>query len=207
MPFDFSQLAPLLWTMGGMVAVFAFIAVFSDSASINGIKSRQVGDGQHGTARWATKKEMENAYLHLPFLPEQWRAGKHLPEKPGLVVGSIPRGKHTTALIDTGDVHCLMIGASGVGKTAHYLYPNLEYACASGISFLVTDTKGDVYRNYGAIAKECYGCRVSVIELRNPTRSDGANMLHLISKYADQYHAHPDDLRARAKMEKYAKIC
>ena len=207
MPFDFSQLAPLLWTMGGMVAVFAFIAVFSDSANLNSIKSRQVGDGQHGTARWATKKEMENAYLHLPFLPEQWRAGKHLPEKPGLVVGSIPRGKHTTALIDTGDVHCLMIGASGVGKTAHYLYPNLEYACASGISFLVTDTKGDVYRNYGAIAKECYGCRVSVIDLRSPTRSDGANMLHLISMYADLYHKNPQDLRARAKMEKYAKIC
>ena len=26
-----------------------------------------------------------------------------------------------------------MIGASGVGKTAFFLYPNLEYACASGI--------------------------------------------------------------------------
>ena len=28
-------------------------------------------------------------------------------------------------------IHCLMIGASGVGKTAFFLYPNLEYACAS----------------------------------------------------------------------------
>ena len=61
MPFDFSQMAPLLWTVGGMVAVFAFIAVFSDNTGINGIKSRQVGDGQHGTARWATKKEMQKA--------------------------------------------------------------------------------------------------------------------------------------------------
>ena len=100
-----------------------------------------------------------------------------------------------------------MIGASGVGKTAHYLYPNLEYACASGVSFLVTDTKGDVYRNYGTIAKECYGYQVSVIDLRNPTRSDGANMLHLVSKYAKRVQENPKDLRARAKMEKYAKIC
>lgn len=164
MPFDFSQLVPLLWTMGGMVAVFAFIAVFSDNTGINGIKSRQVGDGQHGTARWATKKEMEKAYLHLPFLPEQWRKGEKRPKEQGLVVGSVVGGlpwkQKTTALIDTGDVHCLMIGASGVGKTAHYLYPNMEYACASGVSFLVTDTKGDVYRNYGAIAKECYSYRV-----------------------------------------------
>ncbi len=211
MPFDFSQMAPLLWTVGGMVAVFAFIAVFSDNANLNAIKSRQVGDGQHGTARWATKKEMEKTYLHLPFLPEQWRKGVKLPKEQGLVVGSVVGGlpwkKRTTALIDTGDVHCLMIGASGVGKTAHYLYPNLEYACASGVSFLASDTKGDVYRNYGTVARECYGYQVSVIDLRNPTRSDGANMLHLISKYADLYHKNPNDLCARAKMEKYAKIC
>lgn len=207
MPFDFSQLAPLLWTVGGMAAVFAFIAVFSDNANLNGIKSRQVGDGQHGTARWAARKEIQEAYLHIPFLPAQWRTGKHLPKKPGLVVGSVPTGKRITALIDTGDVHCLMIGASGVGKTAHYLYPNLEYACASGVSFLATDTKGDVYRNYGTIARKCYGYRVAVIDLRSPTKSSGFNLLCLISQYADQCKTHPDDLRARAKMEKYAKIC
>ena len=50
-----------------------------------------------------------------------------------------------------------MIGASGVGKTAFFLYPNLEYACASGMSFFASDTKGDLARNYGAIARDCYG--------------------------------------------------
>ena len=33
----------------------------------------------------------------------------------------------------------MMIGAAGVGKTAYWLYPNIEYACASGMSFLSTD--------------------------------------------------------------------
>ena len=75
----------------------------------------------------------------------------------------------TTALVDTGDVHAVMIGAAGVGKTAYWLYPCLEYALASGMSFLSTDTKGDVVRNYGRIAQECYGYRVGVIDLRNPT--------------------------------------
>lgn len=211
MPIDFSQLTPLFIMMGAVIVVFGAIAVLSDGATLNGIKARRVGDGQHGTARWATDKEIKEAYLHVPFMPDEWRNGKNLPKTQGLVVGSVVTGvrgqKMTTALIDSGDVHCLMIGASGVGKTAHYLYPNLEYACASGVSFLTTDTKGDVYRNYGTIAKEYYGYRVSVIDLRNPTRSDGANMLHLISKYADMYHENPKDLRAKAKMEKYAKIC
>jgi hypothetical protein len=38
-----------------------------------------------------------------------------------------------------------MVGASGVGKTANFLYPNIEYACASGMSFVTTDTKGAYY--------------------------------------------------------------
>ena len=205
--FDFSTLPYILLTAAVIVAVFAILPFLARQGSLDSFKSRPVGDGQHGTARWATPKEIHDTYLPVPFLPQQWRQNRHLPEKQGLVVGSQVRGKKTTALIDPSDVHCLMIGASGVGKTAHYLYPNLEYACASGVSFLVTDTKGDVYRNYGTIAKECYGYQVSVIDLRNPTRSDGANMLHLVSKYAKLVQENPKDLRARAKMEKYAKIC
>ena len=78
------------------------------------------------------------------------------------------RKKHRTAvLVDTGDVHVPMIGAAGVGKTAFGLYPCIEYACAAGMSFLSTDTKDDVMRNYGNIAKD-YGYKVSVIDLRIP---------------------------------------
>ena len=123
----------------------------------------------------------------------------------GIVVGC-KGGKHsTTAMIDTGDVHVLMIGAAGVGKTAFWLYPCIEYACASGMSFLSTDTKGDVMRNYGNIAKD-YGYKVSVIDLRNPTRSNGNNILYLVNKYTDLYAKHPDQIVYKAKAEKYAKI-
>ncbi len=207
MGFNVEQLWPLMLVALLVVAVFGAIAIFSDSSNLNGIKNKPVGDGQHGTARWATDKEIQETFLHVPFTPHLWRQGKYLPKQQGLVVGSIPRKKCTTALVDTGDVHCLMIGASGVGKTAYFLYPSLEYAFASGVSLLATDTKGDVMRNYGTIAKEKYGYQVAVIDLRNPTRSDGFNMLSLISKYADLYQSDPTNLRAKAKMEKYAKIC
>ena len=99
-----------------------------------------------------------------------------------------------------------MIGTSGVGKTAFFLYSNLKYACASGMSFLSLDTKGDLVRNYGAIAKKCYGYQVSVIDLRNPTRSDGNNFLSLVNRYMDISVWEPDNIAARAKAEKYAKI-
>ena len=74
------------------------------------------------------------------------------------------------------------------------------------MSFLALDTKGDLARNYGAIASKYYGYKISVIDLRNPTRSDGNNLLTLINRYMDLAKEDPNNLAARAKAEKYAKI-
>ena len=193
---------------GGVVIVLfiVLLSVLTNNYSLNGIKSKTVGDGQHGTARWATTQEVKKTFANVPFDVASWRAGKNLPEVQGLILGSTQRGKQLDALVDRDDVHCLMIGASGVGKTAFFLYPNLEFACASGMSYLALDTKGDLARNYGTIAKKYYGYHVSVIDLRNPTRSDGSNLLTLINRYMDIAREHPDNLAARAKAEKYAKI-
>ena len=200
------SVTPLI-AVGVVIVLFiVLLSVLTSNYSLNGIKSKTVGDGQHGTARWATTKEVKKTFANVPFDVASWRAGKNLPEVQGLILGSTQRGKQLDALVDRDDVHCLMIGASGVGKTAFFLYPNLEFACASGMSYVALDTKGDLSRNYGTIAKKYYGYQVSVIDLRNPTRSDGSNLLTLINRYMDIAREHPDNLAARAKAEKYAKI-
>lgn len=186
-------------------SVLGLVTLLSHIYTLN-IKARPVGDGQHGTARWASKKEIAQMYEAVAFTPALWRLGKNLPKTQGIVVGCKSGKACTTALVDASDVHCMMIGAAGVGKTAYYLYPNLEYACASGMSFLSTDTKGDIYRNYGPIAREQYGYKISVIDLRNPSKSDGNNLLQLVKKYMDLYKEHPEHLEYKAKAEKYAKI-
>ena len=200
------SVVPLI-AVGVVIVLFiVLLSVLTSNYSLNGIKSKTVGDGQHGTARWATTQEIKKSYASVPFDVASWREGKNLPEVQGLILGSTQRGKQLDALVDRDDVHCLMIGASGVGKTAFFLYPNLEFACASGMSYVAFDTKGDLARNYGTIAKKYYGYHVSVIDLRNPTRSDGSNLLTLINRYMDIAREHPDNLAARAKAEKYAKI-
>lgn len=209
-----SGIPMLLLSVGSIIAVLFFVTYASQKHNLNSIKDKTVGNGQHGTARWATRQEIHRIYHHVPFTPEAWRAtakegqqptanGKPLPQ--GIVLGC-QGGKKTTALVDSDDVHVLMIGASGVGKTAYFLYPNLEYACASGMSFLSLDTKGDLARNYGAIARDIYGYRISVVDLREPTRSDGNNLLTLINRYMDEHRANPKEISAKAKAEKYAKI-
>lgn len=63
-------------------------------------------------------------------IPKRWREqaknseqpttpnGERLPQ--GIVVGCTG---NITAMVNTRDVHVLMIGAAGVGKTAFWLYP------------------------------------------------------------------------------------
>lgn len=200
-----TELLPLILLGGGTFLLIGAAVHFTGVSSLNNIKSKTVGDGQHGTARWATKQEIQKTYRHIPFRPDLWRQGKELPTTAqGLVLGCVGGGKlkysgklrkklrtllnggikkaavqkkvpspkesvqkepdakkktpqhkpkpkkernPIRAIVDTDDIHCLMIGASGVGKTAFFLYPNLEYACASGMSFLALDTKGGATRS------------------------------------------------------------
>ena len=245
---------PFILICGGLLVFLLAVSFFSQRYSLNNIKSKTVGDGQHGTARWATPKEITRTYHIVPFRPRRWRKGIDLPKEQGVILGSMggakkkrpgrtarlpdkvleklrrpaaPRRERKRmkqkkkrsrvkdfieeqqdirALVDSDDIHCLMIGASGVGKTAYFLYPNLEYACACGMSFLALDTKGDLARNYGKIASHYYNYRVSVIDLRNPTRSDGFSFLTLVNHYMDKARKAPNDLASKAKAEKYAKI-
>lgn len=217
-----SGITILIIAAAAMACTLGGVSLLAHVYTLNSIKSKTVGDGQHGSARWATKSEIKRVYRHIPFTPDKWRKQARNGVKPtytdgkrkktreeelpqGIIVGCKGGKKNTTAMVDTGDVHALMIGAAGVGKTAYWLYPCIEYACASGMSFLSTDTKGDVMRNYGGVAKE-YGYNVSVIDLRNPTKSNGNNLLNLVNKYMDLYKENPNQLAYKAKAEKYAKI-
>ena len=217
-----SGITILIIAAAAMACTLGGVSLLAHVYTLNNIKSKTVGDGQHGSARWATRGEIKKVYKHIPFTPDKWREQARNGEKPtyrltnrrkvteeelpqGIIVGCKGGKKNTTAMVDTGDVHALMIGAAGVGKTAYWLYPCIEYACASGMSFLSTDTKGDVMRNYGGVAKE-YGYNVSVIDLRNPTKSNGNNLLNLVNKYMDLYKEYPSQLAYKAKAEKYAKI-
>ena len=247
---------PLILLGGGLLAFLLVVSFLSKNYSLNNFKSKTVGDGQHGTARWATPREISKTYRTVPFRPRRWRKGEELPTVQGIILGSMggrkrrakkgvisqaahkllerlrrptagkkekrkPKKKKSAiskiknvvenqqdvrALVDSDDIHCLMIGASGVGKTAFFLYPNLEYACACGMSYLALDTKGDLARNYGCIASKYYGYQVTVIDLRNPTCSDGFNFMTLVNYYMDRAKRDPNDLTAKAKAENYAKI-
>lgn len=62
------QVIFLIVVAGGVLLLLAVATHFSDSGSLN-IKSKVVGNGQHGTARWATPKEISQTYTRVLFKP------------------------------------------------------------------------------------------------------------------------------------------
>ena len=64
----------LLLAAGGvMAAVIGFLTLLNNRYTLNNIKSKTVGDGQHGTARWATDAEIRKTYALVPFQAASWR--------------------------------------------------------------------------------------------------------------------------------------
>jgi len=118
-------IAYLVIAAGAFLLLMGLAQWLNNRATLNHIKSKTVGDGQHGTARFATPAEIKQIYRAIPFTPELWRQGKNLPDSQGIIVGQKTTRKGTIAIVDEGDVHALMIGAAGCGKTAFFLYPNV----------------------------------------------------------------------------------
>ena len=81
--------------------------------SLNHIKAHTVGHGQHGSARWATRREIKSYYTMVPYEPQKWRSQPELrPTKPGFVLGSFQHGRHgkkITAWVDAGDRQQLLM--------------------------------------------------------------------------------------------------
>ena len=105
-----TQILLLIGVAGLMFLIIGGLAFISHYYTLNGIKSKTVGDGQHGTARFATKSEIRRTYRQVPFTPATWRAQakkNQPPELPqGIIVGCRNKGGETIALVDDADVHC-----------------------------------------------------------------------------------------------------
>ncbi|WP_373844817.1 type IV secretory system conjugative DNA transfer family protein [Clostridium sp.] len=192
---------------------------------LDSVKDRKVGDSQYGSARWINKKEKKKLFERIVYDPESWRKGKREGLKQGILFG-LEKGfknkksikdkiipfkfkEKRIALLDTSDSNSILVGPSGIGKTNFFLLPQIEYAGASGMSFLVTDTKGYVYKTMGNILKKYYGYNVVLIDFRNPTRSEHYNLMQLVNNYMDLTKQNREShlgLTYEAKAQKYAKI-
>jgi len=196
-----------------LIVLFFFLEL--RKKSLDKFKSIRVGDGQYGNASWASKKEIKESYHKIVFDSKLWRnepeSRKLLPQ--GIVLGLIVGFRKKFALVDISDSNTLLIGPAGIGKTFYFLLPNIEYAAATGMSFVVTDTKGQTYQAINSVLEKYYGYKVVLIDLRNPSFSEKYNIMQLVNKYMDLAKESKKDkskvnegVAYEAKAQKYAKI-
>ncbi|WP_156276692.1 VirD4-like conjugal transfer protein, CD1115 family [Neomoorella glycerini] len=129
------------------------------------------GQGQHGTARWRTRKEIARTLT-------PWDLTGKLPG--GFVVGA-EAGNRFTAWLDASDTHCLVIGSTRSGKSRRITMPTIWALARAGQSMLVTDPKGELYA-MAAGYLQLQGYKVVLIDLRDPGRGNRWNPLEPVIK-------------------------
>ena len=102
-----------LWTLAAVVSVMGVvigaILLFSQHYTLDGIKSKTVGDGQHGTARWATKKEIGKTFQHVPFRPALDAFAKFFAQGFPRILGDKWQPMAVWAFCTVGIVGCLLV--------------------------------------------------------------------------------------------------
>ena len=118
----------VLNALGGTLIFLVWQLYFADQA---GSKK-----DTHGPARWAEKADLARVC--------EFGYG------PGIVLGAMTDRKSVRippTLKVWMNKHVLVVGTPGSGKSRAYVRPNIMTAVREGISVLVTDPKGEIYRS------------------------------------------------------------
>ena len=125
---------------------------------MSGKKNTRQGE-EHGSAAWAGPREIK------PYTTKDRSARLQLTQTEALALDT-----HKTRR----NLNVAVIGASGTGKTRGYVLPNLE--AVAGVSFAVTDPKGEIYRTMRG-PLEARGIRVRTLNLVDLLQSGHFNPL------------------------------
>lgn len=151
---------PWYWMQIPMVAIsFLLILGFFKKGKL-GYKEQMpyeissAGRGEHGTARWRTHRELKKTLGDLTSF------------KGGFVCG-IHKDHEFNAYVDTGDTHCLVIGATRSGKSRRIIIPTIWNLARKAENMVISDPKGELHAR---CAKYLTGLGYEVvrIDLRNP---------------------------------------
>ncbi len=159
--------------------ILALLAVVMSSS--DKFYSREKGFGfgkakekdEAGWARWMKEDEMKEAYNVKKIVLKD-----DTYEHAGIPI--ILNDKE--AWVDDGENHSLIIGASGSGKTATILDPQVKILGKAGESMIITDPKGEIYEHNANMLRE-KGYNVVIVNFRDPEQGSAWNPLSLPYQY------------------------
>ena len=114
-------------------------------------------------SRWASEAEIKSSLYKVNLKDDN------------PLYGGIPLFADSDAVyVEQTDTHSLIIGSTGSKKTRLIGMPALRLYAKAGESFIATDPKAELYERTLPLLKK-QGYRVFVLNLRDPSRSNGWN--------------------------------
>ena len=128
---------------------------------------------ENGYSRWAKDKEIMEAkdVLKVPFATKEAKAG-----------GVPVIYDKENAYIDDSNMHSLVIGATGSGKTAGVINPTMKMLMKGRESMVITDPKGEIYEDNYKLLKDL-GYQIIVLNFREPQKGSCWNPYDLPYKF------------------------
>ena len=128
---------------------------------------------ENGYSRWAKDKEIMESkeVVKVPFIETKAPSG-----------GVPVIYDDQNAYIDDSNMHTLVIGATGSGKTAGIINPTMKMLMKGRESMVITDPKGEIYEDNYKLLKDL-GYQIIVLNFREPQKGSCWNPYDLPYKF------------------------
>ena len=147
------------------------------SSGANG-KPTAAGNGQFGTSRWQTQKEIDRNTT-------VWYTSKPI-ERAGTVLGMVKKKSGVCKVyLDTDDTHKLIIGTTRSGKSSSLVLPSIWEIAHAGESMLLTDPKGELYAKTHNYLRD-KGYDVVLLDFRDPGRGNHWNPMEMVIRAVEK---------------------
>lgn len=134
---------------------------------------------EHGSSRWANKKEIAS----LLDKPPKKKKGEFVMDNNIILTNDVKMSLNTRQT--RKNLNVMVIGGSGSGKSRFYVKPNLMQA---NTSYVCTDPKGELLRSTGKML-ESYGYKIKVFNLIDMAHSHNYNPFNYIYDVDGNYSA------------------
>lgn len=161
------------WLSNGVVdglIIIGFLLVYRVDAQNIALNENDLEDTE-----WLTPKKLKKL---KEFNVTNWNGVKEA--KDGIVIGAEKKGKDVE-IITTSQLHALIVGTTGSGKTTGFVDQNISVLARSKTkpSLVISDPKKELYEKHAKmLSKEGY--EISVLDLREPYSSERWNPMNVL---------------------------
>ena len=137
-----------------------------------------IGDGQHGTSWWLQKNDYDKVFKHN-IINRNNQYNKISLDSGGIITNFERVSEIEKVHFIDDNLHVLLIGSSGSGKSRSILIPSITMLGLAGENLFISDVKGELYLYTAEKLKEL-GYNVIALDFINFLKSNHYNYLDLV---------------------------